>query len=190
MSENKTRDRIIQAMYRLSAERGFDKSSIGLICQEVGITKPSVYFYFKNKEEIYLETVRSFFHESDEYDLPLSPENEDDYYDSLLKFGNTIIDNFKSDTERRRFMSEIDIQSTRLESVRSFLEEHRHKKQASLRACVEKGFEIGFFGNSRKPDEIAELMDIVLVEIGDRILLIPGYKGKAVWKLLIDSLRG
>ena len=33
-------------MYDLVAEVGYDKASIGKICDFVGISKPSVYYYF------------------------------------------------------------------------------------------------------------------------------------------------
>ena len=40
-------------MYDLVAEVGYDKASIGKICDFVGISKPSVYYYFPSKEEIF-----------------------------------------------------------------------------------------------------------------------------------------
>ena len=48
-------------MYDLVAEVGYDKASIGKICDFVGISKPSVYYYFPSKEEIFTTLLDSMF---------------------------------------------------------------------------------------------------------------------------------
>ena len=49
--KGETRQRIIEAAYRLIAKYGYDKASVSKICDEVGITKPSVYYYFDSHRE-------------------------------------------------------------------------------------------------------------------------------------------
>ena len=56
-----TRKKILDAMYDLVAEVGYDKASIGKICDFVGISKPSVYYYFPSKEEIFTTLLDSMF---------------------------------------------------------------------------------------------------------------------------------
>ena len=48
-------------MYDLVAEVGYDKASIGKICDRVGISKPSVYYYFPSKEDIFTTLLDSMF---------------------------------------------------------------------------------------------------------------------------------
>lgn len=188
-SELTTKEKIIQAMYSLAAERGYDKASIGLICQKVGITKPSVYFYFKNKEEIFVEAIRSIFDTKDsqlpEYGRVQTPK---EYREVLLLFGYVIIGNFHIEKERQRFMSEITTQSARLEPVRQFLQEHRQKRMEELEKFIQHGFSIGAFSEDKDVNSISQLLDILLVSIGDRILIDPEFNGRAIWELLVSSI--
>ena len=47
-ADNATRQKIIDAMYHLIAEYGYDKASLSKLCDAVGITKPSIYYYFQS----------------------------------------------------------------------------------------------------------------------------------------------
>lgn len=48
--------KIIQASFSVFLEKGYQKSTIEEIAEKAGISKPTVYSYFKNKEDI-LETI-------------------------------------------------------------------------------------------------------------------------------------
>lgn len=47
------RERILEAATRLFDEKGYAGTSIEDIAQVLGVTKPFVYYYFKNKQEIF-----------------------------------------------------------------------------------------------------------------------------------------
>ena len=61
MKRDSTKDKILEAMYMLIAEKGYDKSSIGQIADRIGIKKASIYYYFASKEEILLELVQDLY---------------------------------------------------------------------------------------------------------------------------------
>ncbi|MEG1069695.1 MAG: TetR/AcrR family transcriptional regulator, partial [Ruthenibacterium sp.] len=63
MQDKTTKDRLVDAMYALVAEKGYDKASIGQIAQAIGIQKASVYYYFKSKEDIFLGMVKKLYQE-------------------------------------------------------------------------------------------------------------------------------
>ncbi len=50
-----TKDKIQQAAYKCVARFGFEKTTLDDIAKEVGLNKASLYYYYKNKEEIFLE---------------------------------------------------------------------------------------------------------------------------------------
>lgn len=54
----KVRDRLLGAAIRLFTERGYAATSVSEIVAAAGVTKPILYYYFKNKEGIYLEILR------------------------------------------------------------------------------------------------------------------------------------
>jgi len=50
-----TKNRIFHAAAKLFANYGFERVSIRQICQAVGVQKPTLYYYFKDKETLILE---------------------------------------------------------------------------------------------------------------------------------------
>jgi AcrR family transcriptional regulator len=52
------RDAVLQVAVRLFLERGFWRTSLTDVATTLKITKPALYHYFHNKEEIYLECYR------------------------------------------------------------------------------------------------------------------------------------
>lgn len=55
--ENK-RDAVLHAAASLFNERGYHGTSLELVAEKLEITRPTVYYYFKNKDEILFECVR------------------------------------------------------------------------------------------------------------------------------------
>jgi len=51
-AEDDVRSRVLSAATRLFASRGFDGTSVQLIADEVGVTKPAVLHHFSSKEEL------------------------------------------------------------------------------------------------------------------------------------------
>lgn len=50
-----TKEKIQQAAFKCVARYGFEKTTLDDIAKEVGLNKASLYYYYKNKEEIFLE---------------------------------------------------------------------------------------------------------------------------------------
>lgn len=55
--ENK-REAVLRTAARIFNERGYHGTSLELVAEELEITRPTVYYYFKNKDEILFECVR------------------------------------------------------------------------------------------------------------------------------------
>ncbi len=52
------RDAVLHVAVRLFLERGFWRTSLTEVAETLNVTKPALYHYFRNKEEIYLECYR------------------------------------------------------------------------------------------------------------------------------------
>jgi len=48
-----TKEKIKYIAFRLFLEKGYEATNIREICEEVGIKPPSLYFYFKSKEDLF-----------------------------------------------------------------------------------------------------------------------------------------
>ncbi len=58
IAQDGLRERIVHAATRLFAERGYNATSMREIVGACGCTKPALYYYFKNKEALFLELLR------------------------------------------------------------------------------------------------------------------------------------
>jgi AcrR family transcriptional regulator len=52
-----SRARILEATLQIAAERGYDGTSLALVSEATGLPASSIYWHFKNKEELLAETV-------------------------------------------------------------------------------------------------------------------------------------
>lgn len=53
------RSRILREATRLFAERGYNATSVRELVEAAGCTKPALYYYFDNKEALFLEAIRA-----------------------------------------------------------------------------------------------------------------------------------
>lgn len=61
LDELKVRDRLLAVAARLFTERGYAATSVSEIVAAAGVTKPILYYYFKNKEGLYLEILHKAY---------------------------------------------------------------------------------------------------------------------------------
>ena len=55
VADESVRHRLLDAASRLFAQKGYAATTVREIVEEAGVTKPVLYYYFSNKEGIYLE---------------------------------------------------------------------------------------------------------------------------------------
>jgi TetR/AcrR family transcriptional regulator len=55
------RERLLVAAQIQFTERGYASTSVRELCEAAGVTKPVLYYYFKNKEGLYLELMDSSY---------------------------------------------------------------------------------------------------------------------------------
>lgn len=56
---SKRREQIVEASLRLFAEQGYHRTAVGDICDELGVGKGVFYWYFKSKETLFRELLKS-----------------------------------------------------------------------------------------------------------------------------------
>lgn len=73
-NKNDTKSKIMMAAIKLFPELGYEKTSMRLIAETVGISKPALYYYFKNKDELF----RSIVDYGNEFSIKKLQEIRDD----------------------------------------------------------------------------------------------------------------
>lgn len=56
---SKRREQIVEASFRLFSDQGYHGTTVGDICDELGVGKGVFYWYFKSKESLFMELLRS-----------------------------------------------------------------------------------------------------------------------------------
>jgi len=52
---------ILKVAARLFAERGYERTTLDMIADELGLSKPSLYYYVKSKEEVLADIFQEIF---------------------------------------------------------------------------------------------------------------------------------
>ncbi len=58
-----TKEKIVETGLRLFLQKGYEKTSLNDIARQVRISKPAIYHYFKNKDELFHGVLSLFFEE-------------------------------------------------------------------------------------------------------------------------------
>src|SRR5260370_20769629 len=72
---NRRQQDILKVAARLFAERGYERTTLEMIADELGLSKPSLYYYVKSKEEILAYIFQNIFQDIlDLVQTDLSPD--------------------------------------------------------------------------------------------------------------------
>ena len=176
-----TKRKILNAMYDLVAEVGYDKASIGKICDRVGISKPSVYYYFPSKEEIFTTLLDSMFPSIDyqrDYSLIV---DRNGFKAALIELGNTVIGGYRSDEKRRRVLAEVSIQANRIPAVQERQVTATNRTMGALKDILLHGVEIGAFPDGTDIMLYVQILYTVLEGTSNTVAQDEDIDEKAVW---------
>jgi AcrR family transcriptional regulator len=85
-------ERILQDGWELFQQKGYRGVSVDEICQRCGITKPTLYYYFKDKENLFVEVLLRRLH-----GFHAIIEQKGSLTQQLERIAATIFDSFKVD---------------------------------------------------------------------------------------------
>jgi len=86
-----TKNKIINSAIKFFLHLGYDNTSLGAIAEDVGIKKPSIYYHFKNKEDLFILST-SYILESIEEKVTQSIENSYSAKDKIERICLSLIE--------------------------------------------------------------------------------------------------
>lgn len=94
MPEKQTREELLKAAKEEFLEKGYSSASLRSICKKANVTTGALYFFFKDKEDLFSSLV-------DETLMELCKIVEEHYNDEIINFENkiTTMDNFVDDMQ-------------------------------------------------------------------------------------------
>jgi AcrR family transcriptional regulator len=100
-NESETKEKLLTSAKKEFLEKGYMKSSLRSICKEAGVTTGAIYFFFKDKEDLFANLV----------DRPLNMlfEMLNNYYNKGLESKEVMIEAFNGNYEEDLLASRVDI---------------------------------------------------------------------------------
>jgi TetR/AcrR family transcriptional regulator len=141
------RQRLLAAATDLFARKGYAATTVREIVDSARVTKPVLYYYFQNKEGIYLELMRQTFSNVD-YLVDFSRGEKGSTREKLLRFCDQAFSLFMQNIEAIRVMYAIYYGPHQGAPFFDF-EAYHLKFQEAIRLLVEEGIRKGEF---RKED--------------------------------------
>lgn len=136
--------KIIKCAYELFATRGFDRTSLNSIAREVGISKPSMYYYFTSKDhllDVIFQIILAEIKFEKAYDL--TAVEPDQIREVLIKTGQQHIRNQFEDPYYLGIMREFSSYSVRKEQVENefiaIINSYQSGFEELLRRCQNHG---------------------------------------------------
>lgn len=92
------REKVFKAAKTVFAEKGYDAASVREIAEKAGVTKPVIYYYFKNKEGLYNEIISGITKELQTY-LSSATSTARNLEERLHLYGKAFIEYFHQNKE-------------------------------------------------------------------------------------------
>jgi len=142
-SKEPVRQRLLAAATDLFARKGYAATTVREIVDSARVTKPVLYYYFQNKEGIYLELMRQTFSNVD-YLVDFSRKEKGSTREKLLRFCDQAFSLFMQNIEAVRVMYAIYYGPHQGAPFFDF-DAYHLKFQEAIRRVVEEGIRKGEF---------------------------------------------
>jgi AcrR family transcriptional regulator len=134
------RQKIIQAAIEGFGQTGFDRTKMDDIAKRLGMSKGTLYLYFKSKEELFLAICEHHLQESDEQDSTFFTKKENIAADAGQMYDNIR----RRERGMDKVMLEMVVESARSPKLRKVMQQyqsmiHRHV-QEEIKKKVGEGF--------------------------------------------------
>ncbi|BAK43469.1 TetR/AcrR family transcriptional regulator [Eggerthella sp. YY7918] len=190
MVEHSTKEKIVQAMYHLVAENGYDKTSISSIAKVVGISKATVYFHFESKEQILVELMH-YIDETSDPSLAngvLASRSAKEFKERLIEFGHTVIGSYRNDVERRMVIAEIALGMARNPTLEQYQAQDIVSTLSLYGKIAEHGQKLGAIPATAESKNIAQRIQVLMLGLSQAILYNEPIDALSVWDSSVEQM--
>ena len=185
MYKAEVKEKIVQAAIESFAQTGFDRTKMEDIAKRLGLSKGTIYLYFKSKEDLFLAICEYNIQKGDKEDVGLFIRKE-----NVASDAEQIYDNIRRREQGNdRVMLEMVAESARNPKLRKAMYELHVKVHEHVMEGVKNKIEQGFL----RKDVDAISLAIALVALYDglavnRMLGIGDAANKRAWVTMIKAM--
>jgi len=160
-TDTAVRQRLLSCATQLFTRKGYTATTVREIVGAAGVTKPVLYYYFRNKEGIYLELIRDAFAKFDAL-LDTSRGQRGSATERLLRLSDQIFSLFMENIEIARLMYSIYYGPPQGAPFFDF-DTYHLKFQDAMRRLVKEGIRKGEFDRGNANDMVWAIIGAVNV---------------------------
>ena len=183
----KTREKILNSMYKLVSIHGYDKTTISMICKDLSINKPSIYYCFSSKEDIFLTVFKEMICDIESHDI-IDYFNNSNYKNGLLEAGYDFINEYENDNIASKVIFEFYVQSNRIESVNNLLTEYQRISMKLTKDLLTYGIENKHLSPDFDLKLNSQIIGSILYGIEMSYIFNIPQDNKKIWKTIIDRM--
>ena len=166
-----TREKILDVAYRSFADKGYNRTSMGSIAEELGITRPALYYHFASKEDLLLATYKMVDPLVDvNVDDVLASTSVEQYRRELDALIAHITGNLRDDERRNRFVATVESASSQIPAVLQSARAQYDATCAIFKAAIEHGRGIGALPAKLDADTAKQYLSAYIYGVGDILL--------------------
>ena len=184
MSEKK--NNILRIATDLFSKHGYDKTSISMICKEANINKPSLYYHFESKEELFSEVMLSTSNYTDYFSI-LEKHNTNNLKKDLLNIGDEMFSFFLQHNHMTRLIYEFYIQASRNENLNNTLNYYTEDAARYLDEFLTKRHIEKHLREHTTKDEFIQLLVAALFNVELSFVMKINIDYFNVWKIIINN---
>ncbi|KEK25082.1 TetR/AcrR family transcriptional regulator [Bacillus gaemokensis] len=179
---------IIEASYRLFAEYGIAKTTYTMIAEEVGIAKPSIYYYFKSKDAL-IEGLFDELCQAIQFSTFFKTEEftQDNFIEKCIEIGLNMIDEQNKDPYFNRVLQEYMLLASRnnMYSERFFAIQREYLN--GFEALLAKASSLQLIEDNNWSSK-AHMLALVLDNIGNFMMFDTNMNYKQIWIEAVRSI--
>lgn len=180
--------KILEIAYNMFAKLGYERTSMALIAQEMGFSKPALYNYFKNKEAIFEKLYESIVDEIiKSYAVDQSINDLESYKLYMGEVGFKTIDGLKSKPEFSNMLMQFFLLGLRNDNIKKLTE----KLEINTRIYYETLVEMGLKCKSiQKKDSKICVEMLLMIDQGilDKSMTLDSDTLKNIWVKFLETI--
>lgn len=178
---NNTKEDILNATYILIAEQGIQKASFAQIAKAVGISKPSIYYYFESKDDL-IRQLFDYFCKEIQFNNYFRVEDftAENFVDKLVNIGVQMIQDQKQDPYFDNVMKEFLSLAARDKYYHDHLLEIQSFYLKGFVELLQKASSLSLI-TDEAVEEKAHILALVLDNIGNLIMENETINYKGIW---------
>jgi len=180
--------KIFDASYQLMGEKGYEKMSMNAIAAGAGITKPSLYYYFKSKEDLILGLLDEISKTIDMgQHYKLMEWTQDNFGVRFRALGRVMIDEYKNDMLFSCVMKQFSILALTNNIVADKLIEINAVQRKHFEGILQHGASCGVV-DPASIETCIEFLILTMRGISEEIPVAPDKGYSEIWGLAVKAV--